>query len=66
MTEREQCWDDPIHFDEFKEIEEADFRSDKNGYLSLLVPDSTGVVNNEEEDKYDIMNQQESQAHLVT
>ena len=66
VTEREQCWDDPIHFEEFQEIEEADLRSNKNGYYSLLMPDSTGAVPQDEEDKFDNMIQQESQAHLDT
>ena len=50
--------DDPIHFDEFQEIEETDFRSDKLNMYNLLLPEShAGIVHTlEEEDKNPILN----------
>ena len=50
VTEREGLQNDPIHFEEFQEIEETDFRSDKLNCLSLLLPESAGAVHQEEED----------------
>ena len=44
VTEREGLEHDPIHFEEFQEIEETNFRSDKLNMLSLLLPDSAGAV----------------------
>lgn len=44
ITEREGLQHDPIHFNEFQEIEETDFRSDKLNMLKLLLPDSAGAV----------------------
>ena len=51
MTEREGLEHDPIHFEEFQEIEETNFRSDKLNMLSLLLPDSAGAVQQEEDDQ---------------
>ena len=51
MTEREGLQHDPIHFDEFQEIEETDFRSDKLNMLRLLVPESAEAVQPDEEDQ---------------
>ena len=40
VTESQMLQNEPIHFDEFEEIEETDFRSDKLNMYSLLLPDS--------------------------
>ena len=40
VTEREGLEHDPIHFNEFQEIEETDFRSEKLNMHSLLLPES--------------------------
>ena len=40
ITESQGLHDDPIHFDEFEEIEETEFRLNKINMLSLLLPSS--------------------------
>lgn len=54
VTEREECWNDPIHFDEFQEIEEANLRPSDNQFLSLLVPESIGADVQDEEEKNEL------------
>ena len=54
ITEKQGLHNDPIHFNEFEEFEETDFRSNKTNMLSLLLPDAHESIlphNDEETDK---------------